>query len=554
MVLNLNFVIKKRILILFLIQFFTLLFLTLSLNAEELVELPNAYMAGEINLENPYWKKLYNAREERWPLKQYSSLGYKVIDDAQYRSSFDLEDYSQGLHGFIASEYDVDFTDYENWFRESNKSILNRIRISYGKRIILNEVDVDTFISVDGRTNIYDVDYKIFRDNRFDLHELWLKWLHTDLNVSVGRQFFQLGIVDGDRPTDIINPQDYYKWLVPDQKDRKIPVWSVQASYYVNPFSDIQLIWLPVYEKSRAASNNTDWLTYEQQKVEYYRAHPNMPATINEITPDDKIDDSTFALRLNTRTPEEGDIDYGVSLFYGWYYDPVYQKSDYVLTGTENIPEKITILHPKRKSLLFDFDTSFFYDMVDGNRGKLGIRGEFAVDFNKTFSRRYIQTNISNLTERTYIESAIELDHSFDDSKTYMNFQLRNEFIADHDEFIEEPMSSWRVRYHFIQDMSYLLNSLEKLNRKAWNWISTSHGPRRPKEPSYKAGTLHFNSIFDYSFTLNEYMVQSWLWYKINSEFRVETGINYFGGDTNTDRYSQFDDNDEMFIKIKYEY
>jgi hypothetical protein len=95
-----------------------------------------------------------------------------------------------------------------------------------------------------------------------------VKWLHTELNVSAGRQLFQLGIVDGDRPTDILNPQDYFKWLVPEQKDRKIPVWSVQASYYMNPFSDIQLIWLPFYEKSRAASNNTDWLTYEQQKVE----------------------------------------------------------------------------------------------------------------------------------------------------------------------------------------------------------------------------------------------------------------------------------------------
>jgi hypothetical protein len=192
--------------------------------------------------------------------------------------------------------------------------------------------------------------------------------------------------------------------------------------------------------------------------------------------------------------------------------------------------------------------------MIDGNKGKLGFRGEVLVDFNKTYSRRFIQSDITNLTERTYIESAFELDHSFDDSRTYMNLQLRNEFIADHDEFIEDPMSAWRIRYHFIQDMSHLLNSLERLNRKAWNWISTSRGPRRPKAPAFKPGTLHFNPIFDYSFTLNEYMVQSWLWYKVNKNFKVESGINYFGGDTTTDRYSQFDDNDEMFLKVKYEY
>jgi hypothetical protein len=539
-----------------LLVFFSFFFITpfSYIRAAQIVELPDAYMAGEIDLNDPYWNNIYSNREYKWPKQEYSGLGYKVIDDAPYLTSFELEDYSQGLHGFISSEFNVDIRDYENWFRESNKTILNKIHIAYGKRIILNNIDVETYISVDGRTNIYDVNYQIFRDNRFDLHEFWGKWLHSDLNFSFGRQMFNLGVVDGDRPTDIINPQDYFKWLVADRKDRKIPVWSMQAKYYINPYSDIQLIWLPFYESSRKASNNTDWLTYEQQKVEYYRALKDTPATIEEITPDDKIKDSSFALRLTAKTPEESDIDYGLSLFYGWQYDPLYQKSDYVLNKSEDVPRKITILHPRRKALLFDWSTAYFYEMADGKKGKLGLRGETAFDFNKPFSRRFIESNHINLTERTFIESVFEIDHSFEENMLYMNFQIRNEFIPDHDEFIENPMAAWRVRYHLIQDLSDLGNKLMDLNKKTWNWLSLSKPARRKAPAFFQPGTIHFNSIFDYNFTLNEYMVQSWMWFKARENLKIETGVNYFGGNTNTHRYSQFDDNDELFLKLKYEY
>lgn len=519
-----------------------------------IAELPNAYKAGEIDLENEYWKKIYPLRDERYPRNQYGEEGFKKIGETVFGAEGALEDFEYGLHGFLESELDFDLNKFENWFRESRKSILNRYRISYGKRISINGEDVDSHLSVDGRTNVYDVNYQLFRDNRFDLHEAWFKWLRGRYNISFGRQLFDWGMVDGDRPTDALNPQDYYKWLVPWHKERKVPVWSIAANVFINPYNDIEFVWIPVFERTREAANETDWLTEDQQRVERFRAMTDIPVVIEEPTPDGDLQQSSLAVRYRSATPEETDTDFSMGFLMGWHYEPLLLETDFVLRGSEDVPTLIRLLHERRKLLTFDWNTAYVYDVPGGEKGKLGIRGETAYEIGKPFSRRYYSSKTSPVINKDFIESVLEIDHRFDDESLYMNFQLRSEFVVGHDEFVKVPELAFRARYHLIQDLSVIFGELATFSDETLRWLRTGELRTGRKIRGIPPGRLSLNMLMDYSFTLADYMARAWVVYKMTHSTTVQLGVNYFGGNTEKDRFSQFNDNDEVFLKARYDY
>ncbi|PKK90956.1 MAG: hypothetical protein CVV64_04080 [Candidatus Wallbacteria bacterium HGW-Wallbacteria-1] len=513
---------------------------------------PDAYKAAEVDLESAYWQKVYRSREEKWPREEYKPLGYKKIDDVPFDPRFEIEDLDQGIHGFMETEIDYDIQKFENWFRESTKTVLNRVRLEYSKRTVIDDVDVEFLGSVDGRTNIYDVNYSLYRDNRFDLRELWAKWLLTDFSFKFGRQIFNWGVVKGDRPSDFLNPQDYYKWLVPPHEDRKIPVWGVSARMYLNPTNDLELAWLPFYENSRKASNNTDWLTENQRKVEYWRTQGKVNPVIQEITPDEEVKNGTVALRYRSITPEENDTDFYMSFITGWEYDPLLVKGDLIRVGSEDIPTRIRLLHERRKSLAFGWETAYFYDKEQGGSGKLGLRGESCITFDKPFARRYINSTGEDIVKKIYLESVTEIDHSFDEESLYMNLQMRFDAILDHDEFVDRVDSTIRVRYQFSHDLTSLMNSLNRYSAETMHWLKTGDLKKEVSTSMFKPGRLNLNGLFDYDFTLNDYFTRFWLWYQMSSSLHMETGINSFGGNSKVERYSQFDDNDEFFLSLKY--
>lgn len=517
-------------------------------------ELPNAYKAAEIDLEKEYWKSIYPLRDERYPRNQYNEEGFKKIGETVFGAEGVLDDFEYGLHGFMESELDFDLRKFENWFRESRKTVLNRYRISYGKRLNINGEDVDSHLSVDGRTNIYDVTYQLHRDNRFDLHEAWFKWLGGRYNLSAGRQLFAWGVVDGDRPTDTLNPQDYYKWLVPWHQERKIPVWSISADIFINPYNDIEFVWLPVFELARQAGNETDWLTEEQQRVEYYRAMTDIPVRIDETTPDGDLQQSTLAFRYRSATPEEKDIDFSFGFIMGWHYDPLVLETDFVLRGSEDVPTRIRLLHERRNLLTTDWSTAYIYDREDGTKGKLGIRGETAYEIGKPFSRRYYSSKTSPVINKDFVESVLEVDHRFNDENLYMNFQLRSEFVVGHDEFVKVPELCFRARYHFIQDLSSLFGEIATFSDETLRWLRTGELRAGKKIREIAPDRMNLNLLMDYSFTLADYMARAWIVYKMTHSTTVQAGVNYFGGNTERDRFSQFDDNDEVFLKARYDY
>ena len=70
-------------------------------------------------------------------------------------------------------------------------------------------------------------------ENEFQLREAYLTWFPSWGEVNVGKQIHAWGAVDGNNPTDNLNPYDYYYMFLPGA-ERKVGTVSGSVKYYWN--------------------------------------------------------------------------------------------------------------------------------------------------------------------------------------------------------------------------------------------------------------------------------------------------------------------------------
>lgn len=78
----------------------------------------------------------------------------------------------------------------------------------------------------------------------FELRELTLETEWGRAWFTIGKQQIVWGQADGLKVLDVVNPQDFREFILPDFEDSRIPLWSVQADI---PLGDttLQLLWIP---------------------------------------------------------------------------------------------------------------------------------------------------------------------------------------------------------------------------------------------------------------------------------------------------------------------
>ena len=86
-------------------------------------------------------------------------------------------------------------------------------------------------------------------ENEFQLREAYLMWYPSWGEAKVGKQIHAWGAVDGNNPTDNLNPYDYYYMFLPGA-ERKVGTISGSVKYYWNDWQ-IEGVFIPEHEGNR---------------------------------------------------------------------------------------------------------------------------------------------------------------------------------------------------------------------------------------------------------------------------------------------------------------
>ena len=134
-------------------------------------------------------------------------------------------------------------------------------------------------------------------ENELQLREAYLTWFPSWGEVNVGKQIHAWGAVDGNNPTDNLNPYDYYYIFLPGA-ERKVGTVSGSVKYY---WSDWQMegVFIPAHEGNRFPFGE--------------EAFPlNIPMSAPELI--DEEPGSEFGFRIQSTL---GSNDYSLSYFDG---------------------------------------------------------------------------------------------------------------------------------------------------------------------------------------------------------------------------------------------
>ena len=94
-------------------------------------------------------------------------------------------------------------------------------------------------------------------DPKLDFREVYLIWYPSWGEVKLGKQIHAWGAVDGNNPTDNLNPYDFYYMFLPGA-DRKIGTLSAAAKYYWNDWQ-FEVVVIPEHEPNRYPFGEDDF-------------------------------------------------------------------------------------------------------------------------------------------------------------------------------------------------------------------------------------------------------------------------------------------------------
>ena len=134
-------------------------------------------------------------------------------------------------------------------------------------------------------------------ENELQLRETYLTWFPSWGEVNVGKQIHAWGAVDGNNPTDNLNPYDYYYMFLPGA-ERKVGTVSGSVKYYWNDWQ-MEGVFIPAHEGNRFPFGE--------------EAFPlNIPMSAPELI--DEEPGSEFGFRIQSTL---GSNDYSLSYFDG---------------------------------------------------------------------------------------------------------------------------------------------------------------------------------------------------------------------------------------------
>jgi len=238
-------------------------------------------------------------------------------------------------------------------------------------------------------------------ENEFKLREAYLMWYPSWGEVKVGKQIHAWGAVDGNNPTDNLNPYDYYYMFLPGA-ERKVGTVSGSVKYYWNDWQ-FEGVFIPEHEGNRMPFGET--------------AFPfDVPSAEPPLL--DMEFDSEYGIRIQT-TNELGDMSLS-------HFNGRDRAFDYVGI-VEGMPS-----FSYRKTDVWGFDiVSFIGD----------ITNRFEIAYFTT--KNDFELDIMPFTEATYIQYAEQVEYT-----TSNDIMLSAQLIGSIDGDIdwESPNDIWQTQ------------------------------------------------------------------------------------------------------------
>ena len=283
--------------------------------------------------------------------------------------------------------------------------------ISFNLGYSLGAIDINTVSGIEYRNKPAESSYI--------LREAYLAYYPEWGEIKLGKQIHAWGSVDGNNPTDNLNPYDYY-YLFRVGEGRKIGVFSLSTKIYFGN-SNLEAVIIPKYEKNRFPYGEKDFpLSSPVEPQIEYPVKNEFEFGFRLQTPLGESDLGLSIFKGNDRLPTitaanvifENDNDYQLNPLLGyrettvWGLDFVTFFGDFTLRGEGAIFKSIT---PILQLNLFKTPLSLYELQQEITYSQYVLQVEYSTSSDIILSGQLIGNTLQNEGYEWYHSSSSEL-------------------------------------------------------------------------------------------------------------------------------------------------
>jgi len=340
-----------------------------------------------------------------------------------------------------------------------------------------------------------------------NLRELYIDLYFDKFDLRVGKQQIAWGKADGLFITDIINPLDLREFILADFEDIRMGINSVKAQFYFGN-SRLESIWIPQFEPAKFAEPGEKWAFYSPIDKLKELIPDSLITFIPEILPDQIMKNSEYGFRYSTFLLG---IDLTLSYFYTWDDYPVFRQT-YEMTNNPFVPFRVTIKHEyDRLTVLGGTFASTIGPFVLSGEGALYQQRNFYTE-NPADVDRVIQKDFLNLM----------IGAEMSPGDAFISGQFVQEKILEYDDQMVDDE---------IANSGTLLLSNTFVNE-----------------------TIKLEIFVIQNLTHEDYLRRFSVKYYPSDGLEIILATDILGGKKENEMFSQFNDNDNVYLKIKYSF
>lgn len=342
-------------------------------------------------------------------------------------------------------------------------------------------------------------------DIDFDLREIYLDLYFSSTDIRIGRQQIIWGKGDGVFITDIVSPKNLNEFLLPDFDEIRTGVTALKLNQYLGD-QTFELVYIPIFTATVFADTSSLW-----------SRTPDFPVPVTEDYSQEDVPgtlgNSEVFAKFSGILPF---LDYEAMAGYMWDDDPSIHVTPQIEMGTVSG----AILSPEHHRLSV-VGGSFSTELAG-----MVFRGEGAYYQGKQFLALNAMNFPMDLIEKDYFHYLLGVDFSI--GSTRFSSQFIQQAIIDYNDPILQEAA--------VNTMTFL-------------------GKRTFFRETLTA------QIFGYiGLNKQDALIRPTLSYDLADGFEILGGANMFIKDANlTDgedpgQFGYFDDNDMIYMKVKYSF
>ncbi|MEA2097377.1 MAG: DUF1302 family protein [Candidatus Cloacimonadota bacterium] len=324
------------------------------------------------------------------------------------------------------------------------------------------------------------------------LRQAYMDIYFANFDLRIGKQQIIWGKADGVFITDVVSPRDLSEFILPEFEEIRIGTNAVKFDYYLGN-STFEAVWIPTFESTVLPEENSIWAP----------KMPDFPMPVNydyhNAKVENKLSESEIAFKYSYLGSA---IDFELMAAYMWDDNPAM----HIFAQ----PDSTILIKPEYHRL--PLVGASFSKAVAG----AVIRGGGAYYFEKRLATEDLSVN--GVREKDYAHYLIGYDHNW--FGINVSFQFIQEYILDYEEDIRND--------EFSNTMTFLVTE------------------------DFLRETLRLEFFTYYGINNEDALLRPKITYDLADGFEVQLGANIFVGEEGN--FGQYDENDMLFIKVRYDF